>query len=326
MGKTFIFGLMLSSFATATAAQNANCDAVLNFTGRESSILSTSDIGKKYSQYSDQNSTSTSASYSKGLVKAAYGSNSASNTSRTNLEEWEKRYFQSLDRVFAPAVQAWSACMSGGDSIDFRPQLNTGDALVIDMTPRAGITVRVQGVEVSPGFECKVNNQVVNAATSLVLPHANWAVICRRKNPRSLGGGEVVVKTSVKSFTVPIPAKERPLADYDTSRRRTLAEFKGCSSLAVIDAEPYARKVALEAVMRGSGKGKNMQLDVLVNGQPQIEDRGNVGNNNEAGLGPSRRTLTLPAYVPAVVKMSGAVADGGSCKSLTGAVYDSLPR
>lgn len=324
----WLIGLGSSALAPATskAQTNDECDGVLKYTGRESEIFFTKEMGQRYAAYRYKNTedASVNATVPVEAIAVLFGGSykRAKDESTTTFEAWENTLYKAADKVFAPAVMAWLACKEAAhEELKLKARMSDPKTLTISLTPRPGTSIRLTGIvfDDPKAFECKFQGKPVGEHTSIKLPMENSTITCRRK-AEALAASGVVVALSTKSYALVFP--EMPAAPQKASTSTPAITLTGCGLKLEVPEANYERTVVFDAFTMntrwwGAHNGV-ASIHVSVNGHEVVGFRTNrppndwdVGSVTAPGV-----TVVVPAFMPIEVSMFGGVDPDGSCDGL----------
>lgn len=303
----------------ALGQNNSSCSDVLLLTGREETLLVSSDLGREYEAWGKQEGRHKSAAgggaYDAISGKFAYSSTRNKSEYSETEREWRRELFRHADQVFAPAVAAWSSCMAASASgINVTAKLtNDARALIITFLRQAGSTGEIEGFLAPNDVKCIDETSNVNLSTTsqIQLQYGEtWSARC----VRDLSGSEereIVVRLNQASapilkFIFPELAGQSRAFDPATAAQLLQnSSPANCASPAggVIAPKPYDRSLKIEglAVHDMFDNASTATMNVLVNGR-SISSDGFVGRSRSRTLR-TEVMYQLPAFVAGLVEV-----------------------
>ena len=309
--------IIAASVATPAIAQSnaySDCADVLKYTGTEQELLWSQEVGQQYSQSASAKNHGFGISYAKVKLDIT----GSSNRSSSEMKSWQNEYLSKVDKVFEPAVLAWTQCVTAASrGFLVKAQiLKPEDILHVEIIKPPGGQYSLQGFT-SSSAKCEFQNA---RALPAQLPDGASYVTCRRQ-PGDLREADVVIQLSGHGYQFKMP--EIP------GRPRSYVEGNGaapsltrCSEHLVFDAVPYDRKVKVEAVsmkFKRYKSGSKGEVRLLWNGTTIVRSGYQLIGK---GLDPLEKTIpadpdrevVIPAFTPAVFLLEGHVEGGhGKC-------------
>lgn len=316
--------LSLTIASTGAFGQaNDGCDSVLQLAGREQSIEISDEMFEEYSKSSSHSkrASNSGANFSDGMNAAGFKSKkeSSNSTSSEQFQTWKRQYFQSLDRVFAPAVDAWLACKSN-KAITFKPTFIDSREINVSLLSGVG-EQRLTGVDTDAGVTCKRGTSTLGPGSSVKLDHNALSIICKRTDT-STGPKVVRINTNAGTNRLTMPAVVAPLIEYDAASSQLLLSLSNCAQLQTLapSARPRQLHVGFAMYTSGStGSAKVFVNDVLVTESTGTRPAGNpnwMTNRSES-------TVNIPAGLPIAVHAIGYNDHPGKCHYIEGQVRES---
>ncbi len=262
---------------------------------------------------------SVSGNASDGLRKIGGQSSRASSSGSrgAQYDSWKRSYFEALDTVFAPALDAWLACISG-QAVIFQPLYANESELVVGLRSAPGANSSLNGVDPDSGVKCKHGGTVLDVNSNQRLTNDDYAVTCKRID-QTVNQKSVRFHTSQKTFRLTMPAVLPPLQPYEEAKSTELLKITGCDQMQVLAAANRPRQLKVSQFhMYSDGSDGNATL--AINNEIIVTSSGNrPSGNNRWGTPPSDGYYDVPSGIPIVVYASGG-ANRGSCIWIHGSV------
>jgi len=291
---------------------------VLKYTGREKSVTLTRETFDEWTRSSSHDVNSWSGSGYYGVIGGSASSNQQDDKSNATYQQWKKDYFQALDTVFGPAIEAWKACMSN-DAITIKPTTVDSDELVVDLVGRQGEQLHLDRISAASGVTCRVGGKAL-PSDGVDIKGTVLSVACDRTD-NSTEAKRVTFYATNGSFKLMIPERVLPPLQWSEDNSVSLLALTGCNQLSTIPASNRDRQLHVNVTMRGEGKHRTGSYRVMINGTEVASNAGgDPGDNNQWGTPPAVGAVTIPAGIPVLVHATGSVS-GGSCVSLAGGVF-----
>lgn len=318
---------VLASLGASPASAQDNCVDVLKYTGRESKVVYDSDVGRRFMSYAHARSREAGGDARIPIegIPASFGFDYAddSSTTTSSFSEWERRYFEDALTVFGPAVQAWSACKKAErDNIRFIPSIGADGRLLIRLLKPSGIGIRFNGaIYDQQRLLCRRGSRVINRSTRFAMPDSELVVECTRRQ-NTYDPAVVHLSLSNETYSVTMPRAPRRARSYRGDSSDDVRTFTACSSTVAIGATGYDRTVAFKNITmngRFDVPPSTGKVEATINGEVVTFASAPTpaGANPRGSISAPDDTHTIPAFMPALVKVYGGI-HGGTCESMSG--------
>jgi hypothetical protein len=325
--------LVLLSSAFDLHAEEDACTPVLQYTGRETKVFWSQQIGRKFSEEYKSRSQSQGAKGSlPGVPFEILYANARSADSKARFgAEWNNSDYSAMYTVVEPAIQAWSQCeQAESHNLHLKPDAHDGEELTVSLWTSAlsGCGVPLTGVDYDPAIlACRHDGQLLKQDTRAVVGSNAYNIICSRVHD-SLKETSVDLITKAGNFSLKLPQKAGPMVSYIDPRHTTAIDISGCSVNKTFDAKPFPRSIyQADIVTRFDGlRGNRAEwyVDVAINGRVDHVTGAIPAGNYEGGGVLGGRTWDVAAFEPLHVELRAGSTPGG-CKSVKAVLYDPNP-
>ncbi len=315
-------------FPATAVAQNA-CDSVLQLTGREKTIFMSKEQLKRYSDYREKNNESGKLGATipvDGIPVQGNGSyESSSSMSHQQRESYERELFSFADRVFAPAVSAWSTCVNAKKkALNLNIRQIDDTSLLLDLTIDPGLTSTIKAVSYDTSHvDCRVNNKAIDPAEVWQVTGAGaWTLQCQRSGSFN-GHVSISILSGVESFPIMIPERAGPATSLASGF--SPIDFQTCNGTIPIMAANHDREIIQEApsIRASDLSGRSANVVATVRFNDGAWGGGTVGvpsgHNSGGGNLPNPGPRILPAFTPAIITVQGS-SSPGSCAYVKGTI------
>ncbi|MEO1046514.1 MAG: hypothetical protein AAFX04_13825 [Pseudomonadota bacterium] len=327
--RILLFLALLTFSFPAHAQNNDGCQAVLEYTGMEREFFWSKNIGRIYFANKNQSSDGLALAYKAFELDWSQGRQEVS----TRFEEWSDEYMSQIDRVYAPAVSAWSECKRAAQNrLSLVPQIRGGN-LYITLKKPFGVGIDYFGVSADQDYvACSDDLKSENLSLRRIdvsrssaikdigtpLPDRAVTIACVRKG-NALGPATVRIRTGPEVFTFDMPQMAGTLKTYHEGNNRVY-DFGGCNNVSeLVAAADFPRVVRLENVqVYGPWEPDSTGVvNVTVNGRERLANKSSKPEdaNPSGGVTAGPSEIEIPAFVPVIVHMTGGISSGGTCQS-----------